>query len=154
MPDPSYDDEETPNSFTNLRLDAIGVPPYSCRGATQSLQAISQAKQIKRTVNGGLRDISFDGFKKYSSTISCDDQEPPAFDGVWPGLQVIVDCISELSYKTLGGTPERNVVPGSSRTSGNYTIYRPQLTCLIVDFQVQRDEYGAATNWSLDLEEI
>lgn len=140
--------------LTVLALTAIGVPPYSARGLTQSLNAIQQAAQLKRTINGALKDLSEEQFHKYASTITGDDQQPPAVDGVWPGLQVTIDCIAELSYKTAGGSPQRTVVAGSSRTEGDFTFYRPQLTMLITDFKIERDEYGAQVQWSMSLEEV
>ena len=137
-----------------LTLSGIGVPPYSARGASQTLEPIEAARQLRRTVNGALIDLSRPEFRKYRSTISCADQQPPAIDGVWPGRVVTVDCISELSYRTSGGTPGRTVVPGSSRTEGDYTFYRPQLTMRVVSFSQDTDEYGATVSWSLELEEV
>ena len=137
-----------------LTLSGIGVPPYSARGASQTLEPIEAAQQLRRTINGALIDLSRPEFRKYRSTISCADQQPPAIDGVWPGQVVTVGCISELSYKTSGGTPARSIVPGSSRTEGDYTIYRPQLTMRVVSFSQDTDEYGATVSWSLELEEV
>jgi hypothetical protein len=154
MSDPSFTDPDTPNSFTVLRMSGVGVPPYSARGLTQTLAPISQASQNKRTINGSLKDISFPGFDKYKSTISGNDQKPPNVDGIWPGQTVVVDCISELQYTTIGGTPQRSVVSGSLYVEGNHTLYRPQLTMRIIDFSMQTDEYGAQVSWSMDLEEI
>ncbi len=68
----------------------------------------------------------FAQFRKYKSSISCRDQEPPAIDGVWPGHVVTVECVAELSYPT-GGSPARPVVSGSTRTQGGFVFYRPQL---------------------------
>ena len=137
-----------------LTLSGIGVPPYSTRGASQTLEPIQAAQQLRRTINGGLIDLSRPEFRKYRSTISCADQQPPAIDGVWPGQVVTVGCIAELSYKTSGGTPARSVVPGSARTEGDYTLYRPQLTMRVVSFSQDTDEYGATVSWSLELEEV
>ena len=137
-----------------LTLSGIGVPPYSVRGATQTLQPIDAAQQLRRTINGALVDISRAEFRKYRSTITCTDQQPPAVDGVWPGQIVTVGCISELSYKTAGGVAARAVVSGSSRTEGDYTFYRPQLTMRVVSFSQDTDEYGASVAWSLELEEV
>ncbi len=83
----------TKENPTLLTIAAIGIPPYSARGLKQTLGHIGQASQNKRTVNGSLKDIAFDGFKKYKSTITGSDQMSPAFAGVWPGMQVTVDCI-------------------------------------------------------------
>lgn len=142
------------NAFTDLTITTMGVVPYSARGLKQTLAPLDQASQNKRTINGDLKDLSFDGFRKYKSTITGADQEPPAIDGIWPGLQVTVNCIYELSYKTSGGSPQRTVVAGSSHTSDVFTFYRPQLVMRIMSFSCERDEYGAAVSWSMDLEEV
>ena len=140
--------------LTLLRLDPIGVPPYSARGITQTLQPIDGAAQLARTVNGTLTDMSDTNFRKFQSTISCTDQQQPALDGVWPGTILTVDCVIELSYKTSGGSPERTPVSGSSRVEGASTFYRPQLSMMVVDYQTGVDEWGADANWSLSLEEV
>ena len=137
-----------------LSLSGIGVPPYSARAATQSLEPIDQAGQLRRTINGSLVDLSRSDFRKYRSTISCSDQRPPAVDGVWPGQAVTVDCIAELSYLTAGGSPGRTVVPGSPRNEGSFTFYRPRLSMRVVSFSTDTDEYGAVVSWSMELEEV
>ena len=137
-----------------LTLSGIGVPPYSARGASQTLEPIQASQQLRRTINGELIDISRAEFRKYRSTISCVDQQPPAIDGVWPGRVLTVGCISELSYLTAGGAPARPLVSGSSRTEGDYTFYRPSLTMRVVAFSQDTDEYGATVSWSLQLEEV
>ena len=137
-----------------LILSGIGVPPYSARGASQTLEPIASSQQLRRTINGELIDISRAAFRKYRSTISCVDQQPPAIDGVWPGRVLTVGCISELSYLTAGGAPARPLVSGSSRTEGDYTFYRPSLTMRVVAFSQDTDEYGAVVSWSLQLEEV
>jgi hypothetical protein len=98
-------------------------------------------------------DISAPQFRKFRSTISCNDQNTPALDGIWPGQQLTIDCVATLSYKTLGGSPSRAIVPGSSYVEGAFTIYRPRLTMIVMNYAVQEDEYGAAVSRSLDLEE-
>ena len=137
-----------------LTLYGIGVPPWSARGASQTLEPIQASQQLRRTVNGELIDISRPEFRKYRSRISCADQQPPAVDGVWPGQVVTVGCISELSYLTAGGAPSRMPVAGSSRTEGAYTFYRPSLTMRVVSFSQDTDEYAAEVSWSLELEEV
>jgi hypothetical protein len=153
LSDPSHDDPLAPNAFTVLRLIGIGVQPYSARGLKQTLTHLDQAANMKRTVNGDLKDISFENFRKYKSTITGDDQTPPNFDKVWPGMPVTVDCVSQLSYSTTGGTPGRAVVPGSDRAEGAHTYYRPRLDMLVTAWNIDEDEYGVQISWSLDLEE-
>lgn len=140
---------------TVLELTGMGIAPYSTRGATQTLEPIGAASAgIYRDVNGGLHNVGSGSFQKYRSTIQCQDQRPAILDGVWPGKAVTVKCIQELSYVTAGGSPARTVVSGSSRTEGDLTYYRPQLSMMVTGFSVQTDEYGADVSWRLDLEEV
>jgi hypothetical protein len=139
---------------TLLSLIGIGVPPYSARGLTQTLEPVEQATQLKRTVNGALVDLSAQPFRKYRSTISCQDQEPPAIDGVWPGQVVTVECVAELSFLTASGAPARPAVEDSERIEGGFTFYRPILVMRVTGYSVSRDEYGATTAWQLQLEEL
>jgi hypothetical protein len=56
---------------TVLVLHGIGIPEYSARGVTQTLQPIEAAGSLRRTVNGTLKDLSFAQFRKYRSNIGC-----------------------------------------------------------------------------------
>jgi hypothetical protein len=136
-----------------LVLSGIGVPPYSARGLTQTLQPIEAAGSQRRTVNGTLVDLSQAQFRKYRSTIRCGDHEAPALDGIWPGQVVTVNCVAELCCPSVD-TPAKSVVSGSQRTEGSFIFYRPQLVMQVVGFTMEKDEYGAATSWTLELEEI
>lgn len=141
---------------TVLRLTGVGIPEYSARGLTQTLEPIDSAGVVRRTINGSLVDLSDASFRKYRSTITGNDQLAPGFNGLWPGQVVTVDCIAELAYYTAtsGATAERSVVSGSSRTEGDWTYYRPQLTMMVTAFSMDTDEWGASCGWSLALEEI
>ncbi len=142
-----------PAEATLLVLSANGVPLYSARGLDQTLDPIKAAAAPRRTVNGVLVDLAVDKFKKYETQISCSDVEAPALDGVFPGMEVTVDCVAELVYKTAGGTPSRTVVPGSERVIGSYTIYRPRLDMMVTGIQQSISEYGREVKWQLTLEE-
>ena len=131
-----------------------GLPIYSARGLSQSLEPIEQSNQQGRTVNGALVDLSLAQFRKYKSSITCNDMRSPVIGGVWPGQTVTVECVAELNYYTSGGSAERSVVSGSSRTEGPLTYYRPQLVMRVTGFNVQHDEYRAVVSWTLQLEEI
>lgn len=131
----------------------MGIPPYSARGLSQSFGPIDESVQLLRTVNGDLDDVSVAQFRKFKTTIRGSDQQPPALNGIWPGTEIIVDCIVEIAYETSTGGPNHTVVEGSSRVEGDYTFYRPQLTMRLVNFNVDRDEYGAQVGWQLDLAE-
>ena len=130
------------------------ITPFSARGLRQTITPISQAIQMRRTVNGALVDLSVPAMRKYESTISADDQSVPALNGVWPGAQVTVDCVAELAYLTATGTPDRPVVPDSSRVSGAWTFYRPRLTMRVMEYQTQVDEWNAVVGWTMRLEEV
>lgn len=140
--------------LTVLDLNEVGVSPYSARGLTQTLEPIAGSASMARTVNGSLMDISAPQFRKYTSQISCNDQLPPALDGVFPGMEMTIHCAAHLSYRTAGGSPNRQVSSGSSRVEGEYTLYRPILVMRVTAFNTQEDEYGATVSWNLSLEEI
>jgi hypothetical protein len=141
---------------TVLMLSAIGVPSYSARGLSQTLEPIDAAKQQRRTVNGTLMDLSYNQFHKFKSTITGNDQDPPALDAVMPGKVLTIDCITELCYDvTTPGTPSRPAVYGSERTEQYpFIFYRPQLDMMVTGFQIDRDEWGAQVSWTLNLEEV
>jgi hypothetical protein len=136
---------------------APGVAPYSARALKGTLTPIDAAKgndKLRRTVNGTLIDISAPQMRKYSLEINGSDQAPPALDGLWVGMQVLVNSHVEIAYLTAGGSAGRSPVPGSVRVEDNFTYYCPQFTMRIVDLQIERDEWAAAVTWSLSLEEI
>ncbi len=139
-------------SNTLLRLTGIGIPPYSARGLTQSLEPIDAQANTRRTINGELIDLSVDQFKKYKSSITGNDQTVPSCDGVWNGKTVVVDCIQELCYEEYGA-PQRIVVEGSDHTEEGFTFYRPRLTMMVVRLTTQVDEWQRVVGWQMDLEE-
>jgi len=136
---------------------APGMPLYASRGMHGTLRPIDMAQgsdKLRRTVNGTLVDVSAYQMRKYQLDASGEDQEPPAFDGLWPGMEVEVDCHVELAYLTAGGSPSRDVVPGSAHVSGSYTLYSPRFAMRITEYQTERDEWGGAYTYSITLEEI
>lgn len=144
---------------TVLSLSGMGIPPYSARGLTQTLSPIAAAANMRRTVNGALVDVSDSVFRKFSSVIRGSDIDPPAVEGVWPGLLVSVDCIVELaqeSESTEGGTEglDKTAVPGSTRYEDGFVFYRPRLNMRVTNFEVSKNEWGAVTDWTLSLEEL
>lgn len=142
---------DLPNTLLVL---STGVTSYSARGLTQTLVPIRQSQYLERTINGQLDDLSLTQFQKYSSEITCKDQQAPALDGIWPGRIVTVSCVTPLSYTTVGGTPARPIVTGSSYVVGNFTFYRPILVMRIVSISLGLEEYQADYVWKLGLEEM
>ena len=139
---------------TVLAISGIDLTPYSVRGIVQTMEPIGAAARMRRTINGELDDVSDPAFRKYRSTVTFRDQQVPAFTGIWPGKLVIVDCIPEFAHLTAAGTPERTVVPGSSRVEGDFTFYRVRLEMRVASWKYDRNEWGALTGAELVLEEI
>ena len=145
------------NSLTLLVMSPIGVPLYSCRGITQTLTPVAEAKPTpRRTVNGELRWLGLTQMQKYESVISCTDQDAPRLDGIWPGQAVLVNCVAELAFVTSGGTAGRTVVPGTTprTTADGFTYYFPQIAFMVTDYTTQTDEYPHDYQWQLTLREI
>jgi hypothetical protein len=141
------------NQDTLLVLAGMGVPRYSARAITQTLEPIQEAAHIERSINGGLIDFGYSPFRKYKTTITGNDQRPPAVEGVWPGKIITVDCVAELSV--VESMPlERPAVPGSQYTEEGYVFYRPQLTMMVFSFSMDADEWKAGVGWSLEAEEV
>jgi hypothetical protein len=134
-----------------------GVPPYAARGLHGTLRPIDMAQgsdRVRRTVNGTLVDVSAVQMRKYLLEASGDDMDSPALASMWPGMAFNVDCHVELAYPTGLIVPDRTPVPGSERVEGDYTFYCPQMLMRLIEFQIGRDEWGAAVSWSLTLEEV
>jgi hypothetical protein len=142
-----------PNSSTMLVLSVMGVPLYSARGLSQTLEPIGGSKNMRRSINGVLTDLAYVQFRKYQSKITCTDMRAPAIDGIWPGMIIVVDCVAYLSYRS-GGSAQRLVVEGSSFTEGGFVYYRPRLTMMVTSYTTQADEWAATAPWELDLEEV
>jgi hypothetical protein len=141
-------------------VGAFTLPPISARGLTQTLQPITgtgsggdvMGRWVRRDVNGTAHDLSPEQFRKYESVVTCKDLRAPALDGAWLGMEVSVQCASELSYM-IGGSPERPVVSGSERTKDHYTFYRPILDMIVVGIENGFDEWPHNYNWKLHLQE-
>ena len=142
------------NEDTLLHMVGIGIPRYSARALTCDIKPIEAAKNLRRTVDGVLRSVVYDQFKKYAITVSCKDQQPPALDGIFPGDAVTLWLPKYFAYPT-GGSPNRQVVCGSERTApgGGFVQYLPILYCRIMDWSDNIDEWAHDETWSIDFEE-
>lgn len=138
---------------TVLVINLIGMPPASCRGVKQTLRLIEAAANFRRTVNFNLKNTAPAASKKYATEISCTDLNVPCLAGIFPGAEIVIECVSELSWLTVGGSPGRTIVDGSSYEIGDMTIGRPVLNCTVTDFQWDTDETEATVGWRLTAEE-
>jgi hypothetical protein len=120
-------------SATLISIDDIDFSEYASRGVTQTLEPIEAAKQMRRTINGELLDISAPQFRKFKSTVTCSDQEAPSLSDVWPGKTVSVVCLPDMHDTT-----------GSALS----------LTMRVMNWNTKRDEWGAEVSWQIDLEEV
>jgi hypothetical protein len=142
-----------PDTGTMLVMDGVGIPLYSARGLTIALKPIQASKNLRRTVDGELRNTSYAQFRKYAISISSKDQQPPALDGVFPGDPVVLWLPKYFSYP-VGGSPARQVVCGSENNDDpGFVRYLPILYCLIVDWSDNLDEWTADQPWQIDFEE-
>jgi hypothetical protein len=137
----------------------LTITPYSARGLTQTLEQIGDTSNIERDVNGFLHDISPPWMHQYSSTITCKDVFTPVMNQAWRGMLCQVDCACELNYVT-GGTPDRPIVTGSSRTEtyadgviSSVTFYRPSLIMMVLDIKRNFGEWPAEEQWRVELQE-
>lgn len=130
------------------------LPLYSARGLTQKLEYIDGAMAQERTVNGELVDLSLDRFRKLRTVISATDVRPPSILTCYPGRVVVIECCHLDSYPTIGGSPARTPVSGSQFTEGDFTFYRPTLTCMLGKSGGSFEEWEAGNAWSLTAEEI
>lgn len=139
-----------------LTLVGVGLPKYSSRGLTQTLEPIPAAMAFRRTVNGKLVNTAAPQFEKFHSIIQSQngDVDPPSFtNGKWPGQVIVVGCIAEIAVEP-GGQPCRPQVDSNFRVDDDGTMYfHPQLTMTVTNFNIQKDEWGAITTWQLELEE-
>lgn len=140
---------------TFFAIAGIDIPLYSSRGINQTLEPIDGASNPRRTINGELIDLSPSQFKgKYKSTVSGNDVSPPAFDGVYVGAIVTVDCAKELGYVTSGGAPRKMVVEGSQRVDGIFTFYRPEIVFMITGLSENFYEWQSGHEWRMELIEV
>ena len=147
---------------TKLALSTIDLPPYAALGLTQSWEPIGGQGNVRRTINGDLVDLSDPAFYKFHSSVQCKHFQSPSFNDVHVGQLVTVNCVFELSY--LIPTPEDEdpvgegamypIVAGSIRDRDGFRFYRPAIPMMVIGFAIDRDEFGAQTGWSLELEEV
>lgn len=143
------------NSDTLLSISSLGTMLYQARGLTQSLQVISNAAHMERTINGTLIDLSAPQFRKYLTRIAASDVDAPPLDNVWPGMTVTIHCAASLCYPTGNpGSPARAEVSGSSWTQGAMTFYRPVLVMLVKSVEQHFNEWKAQNGWTLEAEEV
>jgi len=122
----------TMGTVTDLVVSGVTIPEFASRGLKVRLSNAEQASRLERTVNGKLKDLSNPVFRKRKIMISGSDVEFPYFADVWPGTEVTVTSIIEAS-----------ATPGPVTING-----------MIKDFELEKDEYGQVSSWTLEVWEI
>lgn len=165
-----------------LKLSVGGLPPLSARGCTQTLTPLPLGHQ-QRTLNGELIHWGEQGVK-YQSHIQCQDQTVLATDGLFPGVDVTVECIQPLWQRFEGKTEGSNTIrldrepvegsivamtaerePLSVTCEGSslelpgmaepiFVCYRPRLKMKVRHYELFTNEWGLSSGWKLDLEEV
>lgn len=116
----------TYKNMSKLELSGISFPPGSDRFISVSVEPISAAADMQRTVNGDLLNLSRAAFRKHRLSVSCEDQRPPGFAEIWPGHYVEAIApdphiftlhspatsatVPRASIDVLGNTPDGRVI--------------------------------------------
>lgn len=166
-------------SETILTLGNIVIPIGAGRQITQTLQPIDNG-DLRRTVNGTLKDLTRLENRKFSGQIRCTDMSTPAIAELWKGQIILVDCIQPLNQNisptSLTAILIRDPVAGSiygydaagnkhqpSLVNGRDVEFlvnvlnirfRPRLNMMVLATSIDVDEYPAEEGWSIDLEEV
>lgn len=168
---------------TVLVFGDIVLPKGSSRFLTQTIQPIDNG-DVRRTVNGNLRDLTRVENRKFETQISSTDQATPALAGVWKGSVHVVECVKKFrdNFSPAGAAitlirdpvvasvfgyvadPCEKIAPSSVGGVGNrditfsedvdYVEYRPILTLMILANSVNEDEAAAEEGWQIDAEEV
>lgn len=147
------------NTIFDIGLPGEGgpdIPPYAARGLHGTLRPIDMAQgadKLRRTVNGTLISVAAPQMRKFRLEASGDDQQPPALDNIWPGMELAVYCHVEMAFMTSLGGPAYPVVPDSEYVEGEYTFYAMSLSMLVAEWTIERAEWSAQYTWTLVLEE-
>ncbi len=121
---------------TLLSITGITIPDYAIRGLTLDLQLVTASDGLRRSINGELLDLTAAQFRKYSATLSCEDQDVPTLTDIWQGQIVTVTCIP-------------GVGPVNDASGGTLT-----LNMMVSNWTTSRAEWDSLTNWTIELLEI
>ena len=138
---------------TILTITGMGIAPYSARGLSQQIAPITEASNLRRSINGRAMNWSHAQFQKYATKITCTDMNVPALDGIWPGQEFTMECACNLAHH-MYAAPQRPVVEGSDYQEGEFIFYRPVLEVQFVNFDYPFDEWGAKVGWTMDFVEV
>lgn len=92
-----------PKVYTRLRLGSIVIPPGTDFDLSEIFRMISDASDIRRTVNGEAVNVARSPFRKYSVGIRASDMRAAGIGAVNPGDYCEVIPSESLSISVPGG---------------------------------------------------
>jgi hypothetical protein len=115
---------------TDLVITGVALPDCATRGMVEEIGLIDQSRQLKRTVNGTLIDLSDTNFRKRKWRVSGRDLRAPNFSAVWPGMRVTITTATEMDNSPL-------IIVG-----------------MLADWSTSFNEWEAEMSWTMDVEEV
>lgn len=166
---------------TDLLIGGAYLPYGSARGLSVSVQPIN-AGEIRRTINGGLVDLTRTTHRKYRVQISGQDTITPTLADLWPGalvsmripvwfrqsiatptnsLTISRDVLSDADVRVFisFGTPVAFTRAGRVITAAGlagaqgWVEYLPFVDGRVIERTEQHQEWAASATWSLTVEE-
>lgn len=148
---------------TLLVINGMPFSKYATRGVKESIAPLEDSSQFRRTVNKTLRYVGVgEPARKFKYTYSGEDLVGLPVNSLYIGQNVTFHAVEEFGeHGTIPVNPNdwteniRPIVPGSLRQGiDGFIYYRPVITGLVTAFSTERDEWGAVTSWSLEIEEV
>ena len=108
---------------TILKLDGLGIPPFSAHELSQSIEEDDSQGEFERDINNNLVDLSppWDR-KKLKISVTCQDVNPPAFNGSPRGKAVTLESVAEFAFLTSEGTGGYLQTAGVTRENNQWRI--------------------------------
>lgn len=156
------------------------LPFGSARGCSQKLESITDPK-LYRTIQGQYISFQQQGYEKYMSVLTCQDEYPAALNGLYTGQAITIECLVDLvtaqGKKGDTITLDRGAVTQSLRlfrpngqktalkddllqnqtlvlSDDGHVAYRPILHMIIQKIEQSFSEWENKTTWVIKSVEI
>ena len=153
----------TSTNSTSFELVGWGMVLAASRGITFKLNLAANG-QLKKTVWGKVRTNGRALLNQFELDVSCDDNWPPGFVGLWKGTQLVVNMTDEFcqpaSQPQVRPSADGNLywfdaqmiqLPTSAGAA--WLRYRPQFNMVVDDWNQRPNEWSGETGWTLKLVE-
>lgn len=155
-----------------LTIDSVKPLDNTCRNLKVDLSKIDAGGDIVRLANGTRRSLRRRIFDKYKVSLSGDAVRKPALDHlargdtVALGLPVHIDLPGDVADNALPRTAVAGSIVRVGEVDGQpvalahgdpgilVTAFRPVLTIMIDDIQINEDVQNAKVSWSITGEEV